>query len=1143
MVPPADTSPMGWAGPHWSVHNAAFDGVSARMSGGAALLEAAARGDAPRLVAALQADPRLIHITDEEPAAAMIVAEQVVETGPLDVARFMCPFTKVRIVCLCWALALVTPQWTISHLTLTPDVMRTTPFALEQNGCTALQRAAADGHVEAVRLLLQHGADPNKQDHLHGNTALHEAAWKGYSRCVALLAGGGAELRARNGGGSAALHLACQNGHNQSCRELLLAGAPPHLQNNYGDTPLHTAARYGHAGVTRILISAQCRVSEQNKNGDTALHIAAAMGRRKLTRILLEAGCDKAIKNQQGETARDIATRKGLEEIINILNTPVAKQPKKKEKRDKSKDRGIDEPDDGKKKNKDKKKKNVHFEQQPPPVQWSPYGCHYYPDPKYFPKPKLSSLPTEPLKKGEQYYLDLAGNIKKGPIGAGYTCYCAPFFKHMEDKLNEDKKDLKRHIDRAHERLDQKVTDLEMKTQGQISELTRFVAAERAMCNERHKHLEHWLTRGMMFRASERIRKLDFSPKGSLDIPPLKRTRSLEILDTHTEEWNKVNRLIKTFNKNSEQYESNAKDLNETRVTSKSTEVLDSRRSPPTPRRKYILKNSRSTDQLEAGPSTDLRFSRSPNAAPCHASSKRDSHLQNVTAEIHVKANKICVSQSPLSMEVQDNSERYVSPNLTPHVISPNGSNRHSDYKANDSDGENLIRTQIECPQDIPVWKSQVLQRTADDIRKRVMLDKEMSDVIGRTNSKSLDIAQDGYVKLRKQGSCPREESSIVREPRKSVQELVAQVEHHQQGCKSPEPLPLQRKMSPSSVHEEPIALVQPCPGILKMPQQPQRPAPVLKEKPPKSKRFSLHNLIPFPTRKTFQTPPKDNGNNSESSDEEDNPIRTTNQPGPMRNTNLLQTLPMPNFETMSNKSPSPAPQVQHQNNPYPHDLRTAIPKDAYFHDISNRQIPHQTPYREIIENGLPVPQYNTHQTNRYDYNETGLPHAPVQGRNRNPLYYHQRGVFDAMMQDHILREMERIPQCYGDHLDQNTEIEISNQNDQFRGSHYGNRSPMYPNFRGNPHGVRKAADHNLLHTRLQSLAINTHLTETQSQTDRESHNDSGYSTKVYGSSQGPSPSLSGHVECSVSDNLSGQRVDVVPGGKIAPQIGASSLV
>ncbi|XP_047521711.1 uncharacterized protein LOC125060728 [Pieris napi] len=968
---------------------------------------------------------------------------------------------------------------------------------VDENGCSALQRAAADGHVEAVRLLLENGADPNRQDHVHGNTAAHEAAWKGYSRCVALLARAG-DLRVRNAAGFAALHLATQNGHNQSAREILLANAPPDLQNNYGDTSLHTAARYGHAGVTRILISAQCRVSEQNKNGDTALHIAAAMGRRKLTRILLEAGCDKSLKNHQGETARDIATRKGLNEIIAILNTPVAKQPKKKEKhRDKSKERGIDEPDDGKQRDrsKEKKKKNVHFET--PQVKWSPYGCHYYPDPKYFPKPKLSSLPTEPLKKGEQYYLDLAGNIKKGPIGAGYTCYCAPFFKHMENKLNEDKKDLKKHIDRAHEKIDQKVTDLEMKTQGQISELTRYVAAERALCKERHKHLEQWLTRGIMFRASERVKKLDFSPKGSVDIPPIKRTRSLELLDVNSEEWSTVDNLIRNYD-NSELNDCNDLDC---KATSKSTEGLD--RTPRSPKRKHILKNSKSSDHLDAGPSRNCR---SPFTITSHINCAEQP--QNVTAEVHEYLNKPSELRTPTPNEISVVNDRYTSPSRQ-SISSPSSIRSPESH----SETREVHRNQEDVSQSVPAWKSQVLQRTADDIRKRVMLEKEMADVMIR-NSRALEnIPQDGYVRLRQN----LQENNVDREPRKSVQELVAQVEH-QHRCVSPERLPLSIKVPE---RESTLPPKQPIQPILKMPQQPQRPAPVLKEKPPKTKRFSLHNLIPFPTRKTFQSPQKENGNNSESSDEEDNPIRTTNQPGPMRNTNLLQTLPLPNYETMSTKSQSPAPQV---HTSYPHDIRM-IPKDAYFHELPNRQVQQQMPYREM-ENGHP-PQYCQEH---YDY-EPGLPQAQ-QSRSRNPIYHNQTGVFHAMMNDHIIREIERIPHCYSEHLDQNTEVEIANQNEHFRG-YYDHNPPMYPNYERNPH-LRKP-DHTLLHSRLQSLAINTHLTETQSQTDRESHNDSGYSTKVYGSSQGPSPSLSGNVE----DNLSGQRVNVIN----KEQLGTSSLV
>ncbi|KAK9883128.1 hypothetical protein WA026_001323 [Henosepilachna vigintioctopunctata] len=358
--------------------------------------------------------------------------------------------------------------------------------APDGDGCTALQRAAADGHEDVIKLLLARGADADRQDSVHGNSALHEASWKGYSRTIRLLSAAGAKLDSPNAGGFTPLHLCCQNGHNQSCRELLLAGCDVDIKNHYGDTSLHTAARYGHAGVTRILISAQCKVSEQNKNGDTALHIAAAMGRRKLTRILLEAGCDKRVCNKQGETARDIAIRKDLHEILVILDDCVGFRRDKKSTRSK-KPRG---------------KSKVRFEAKPAEdtidlakkSHWSPYGCHYYPDPGAFPSPRLDSLPHEPLKKGEQYYLDLAGNIRKGPVGVGYTCYCAPLFRHLEAKLEKDKKEMQK----AQLKLGQRVAGLEQK-----------------------------LNRGVHGRRSERVAMMNKEPQD----PPLPRSRSLEMLD------------------------------------------------------------------------------------------------------------------------------------------------------------------------------------------------------------------------------------------------------------------------------------------------------------------------------------------------------------------------------------------------------------------------------------------------------------------------------------------------------------------------------------------------------------------------------------------------------------------------------------
>ena len=200
------------------------------------------------------------------------------------------------------------------------------------------------------------------------------------------------------------------------------------------------------------------------------------MGRRKLTRILLEASGSSSlkIKNAQGEMARDIALRKDLSEIIEILDAPPpppqdavdgkrgdrarssSSSRHKKEDKTKSKKKPRESGDGGNPKN------------------WSPYGCHYFPDPRTFPSPKLETLPKEPLGRGEQYFLDLAGNIRKGPVGIGNTCYCGPFFRHIEQRMSRNKKSLKKFVHKATEKLDNKVQALALKTDDQIEQITRY---------------------------------------------------------------------------------------------------------------------------------------------------------------------------------------------------------------------------------------------------------------------------------------------------------------------------------------------------------------------------------------------------------------------------------------------------------------------------------------------------------------------------------------------------------------------------------------------------------------------------------------------------------------------------------------------
>lgn len=53
--------------------------------------------------------------------------------------------------------------------------------------------AAFEGNLEALRLLVSRGGDPDKADHW-GNTALHLSAARGHTSCVSFLISFGANL-------------------------------------------------------------------------------------------------------------------------------------------------------------------------------------------------------------------------------------------------------------------------------------------------------------------------------------------------------------------------------------------------------------------------------------------------------------------------------------------------------------------------------------------------------------------------------------------------------------------------------------------------------------------------------------------------------------------------------------------------------------------------------------------------------------------------------------------------------------------------------------------------------------------------------------------------------------------------------------
>ena len=101
----------------------------------------------------------------------------------------------------------------------------------------------------------------------------------------------------------------------------------------------------------------------------------------------------------------------------------------------------------------------------------------------------MNTLPDDPLRAGEQYFFDLAGNIKKGPVTKPVDCHCGPSFQKFEKKLERDKKELLKHIDNSHTKLNTKISHLERKTRDQLFNLNQTMkesfALERSECLDR----------------------------------------------------------------------------------------------------------------------------------------------------------------------------------------------------------------------------------------------------------------------------------------------------------------------------------------------------------------------------------------------------------------------------------------------------------------------------------------------------------------------------------------------------------------------------------------------------------------------------------------------------------------------------------
>ena len=185
---------------------------------------------------------------------------------------------------------------------------------------TALHLASSRGHVEAIRVLLDNGADVNTQNK-YKSTPLHMASIGGHAEAVHLLLERGANATLKNKDGNRAVGLAYQSGHSKTARAFLEFGhGGSWVKSNINKwPPLNRALFDGNIELTRDLLERGAELTAQAHDELIPLQAASLGGHTEAIRFLLEQGVDMTAQNTYGLPPLLLASLAGHVDVVHIL--------------------------------------------------------------------------------------------------------------------------------------------------------------------------------------------------------------------------------------------------------------------------------------------------------------------------------------------------------------------------------------------------------------------------------------------------------------------------------------------------------------------------------------------------------------------------------------------------------------------------------------------------------------------------------------------------------------------------------------------------------------------------------------------------------------------------------------------------------
>ena len=167
-----------------------------------------------------------------------------------------------------------------------------------KTGQTPLIVASGAGKTEAVRVLLDHGANVNFEMQ-GGVSALDVACVDRQTKTVQLLLESGSQKHLFPTKEKPFLNVICGQGHAETVRVLVKHGAPVNFQEENGRTPLLSACVMGHVEVVKVQ---GADPDIQDAAGTSPLFEASTGDLTEAVRLLLDGGAIPDLPHSDKET-------------------------------------------------------------------------------------------------------------------------------------------------------------------------------------------------------------------------------------------------------------------------------------------------------------------------------------------------------------------------------------------------------------------------------------------------------------------------------------------------------------------------------------------------------------------------------------------------------------------------------------------------------------------------------------------------------------------------------------------------------------------------------------------------------------------------------------------------------------------------